>query len=107
MSFSDFRYIITIAEYSETVTSGDVVQSFGTPQTVLAKVTQKDGTRFLNDEELVDIAIYEIVTWDLGWSNNIEIVYDSHYCYPVRPITRNLDPGSQMMLATIYVKTKR
>lgn len=97
---------ITITTFTESVSSGDVSVTWGTPTDVRASVTQVDGSRFLREGELVDKVIYKIVCFDNSYSDNIKIVYDGETLYPVRPIMRN-EGSSNLDELIIYASTKK
>ena len=107
MSYAEYNRVITIAEYAETVTAGDVSQGYGTTAEVRCKITQVDGARFLKEDELIDRALWKIECWDEGWSNNIKIVFEGQTLYPVRPPTRNPGKGNFAGEMIIYAATKR
>jgi hypothetical protein len=106
MNTGALNRLITIKTYSETVSSGDVTGAWSAGETVRAKVTQVDGTRFVREDELIDRAVYRIECFDNSYSDNIQITYGTLTLYPVRPITRN--PGrSNMNEIVIIAATKK
>jgi head-tail adaptor len=97
--------IITIQTSVDTETNGHSEMSWSVAETVRANVTQIDGSRFVNDEELKDRVIYKIICWDNGYDNNIRIGLDNLILFPVKPITAN--PGSSNLSEiVIYACTK-
>jgi len=66
-----------------------------------ASVTQIDGTRYLNEQELIDKEVYEIELWDNGWSSNIKIEYNGKTLYPIRPPARNADKSGRAVFKII------
>jgi hypothetical protein len=102
----ELNRIIGISTKSETITSGDITEVWGTAASVRAKITQIDGTRFMTEAELVDRAVYKIELWDNAYSDNIKITYGSIVLFPIRPITRN--PGRSFVNEiVIYAATKK
>jgi hypothetical protein len=98
---------ITIYTKSDSTSSGDVTESWGTGAAVRANVVQVDGTRYLKAEELVDRAVYKITLWDNSYSDNIKIVFGSLTLYPIRPITRNPGKGSKLNEIVILTATRK
>ncbi len=98
---------ISIQTKSESESSGDVIETWGTAATVRAKVTQIDGTRFIKDNELIDRAVYKIECWDNSYDDDIKITYGTIVMYPIRPITRNPGNGSKLNEIVIYAATKK
>lgn len=106
MKTGDLNRVIGISTKSESTTTGDVTETWGTAASVRAKITQIDGTRFMNEAELVDRAVYKIELWDNSYSDNIKITWGSIVMFPIRPITRN--PGkSKVNEIVIYAATKK
>jgi hypothetical protein len=108
MSYADYNWIITINEHFETVIEGDVAQGYISTSfhDARAKVTQIDGTRLLKDDELIDRACYKIECWDPGCSNDIQIIFEGKYLYPIKPIVRNPGKGNFTSEMLIYAASK-
>lgn len=106
MSFNEYTYTIGISTKSESVSSGDVTETWGAVVSVSAKVTQVDGTRYLEGAELVDRQVYKIELFDNGYINDIKITYGALMLYPLRPITKNLGKGSMCNEIIIIAATK-
>jgi hypothetical protein len=96
---------IVIKTLTTTTSGGDVIESWSAGNSVRACVTQIDGTRYLNVEELVDRAVYKIECWDNDYSNNIKIEYGGLTLYPIRPLTKNSDRSTRVVV-TIIAATK-
>jgi hypothetical protein len=108
MNLGELNRIISIQTLStSTDANGDVTETWGTAATVRAKVTQIDGTRLLNENELIDRAVYKIECWDNSYSDNIKITFGTIVMYPIRPITRNTGSGSKLNEIVIYAATKK
>lgn len=106
MKTGELNRTVTIKTYSESIVSGDVSGAWSTGDTVRAKVTQVDGTRYVSAEELIDRAVYRVELWDNNYSDNIQITYGSLVLYPIRPITRN--PGKSFLNEiVIYCAVKK
>ena len=73
---------------TSTDASGDITETWSAAVVVRAEVTQVDGSRYMDQGELVDRAVYKIRCWDNSWSDNLKITYGSLVLYPIRPITR-------------------
>jgi len=106
MRAGELNTVIQIITLTETESDGDITQVEGTPETIRARVTQVDGSRYLKEDELVDRVVYRIECWDNDYSNNIKIIYGDLALYPIRPITRNRGKGSMLPEITILVATK-
>ena len=106
MKTGELNKTIGIATLTETVTDGDVTQVDSMIEVIRAKITQLDGSRYMNAAELVDRAVYRIECWDNDYSNNIKIYYGNLILYPIRPITRNNGQGSKLSEAVILAATK-
>ncbi len=107
MNTGELNRIISIQAKSESESSGDVTETWGTAATVRAKVTQLDGMRFMSESELVDRALYKIECWDNSYDDDIKITYGTIVMYPIRPITRNAGNGSKLNEIIIYAATKK
>jgi len=109
MSVSDYRWIISITEHAESVSAGYVTEGYtGTIYSdIHCSVTQIDGTRLLKEDELIDRQLYKIECFYEGWTNNIQILFEGKYLYPVRPITINPDKLSLVPVCQIYAATKK
>jgi hypothetical protein len=68
--------------------SGDITETWGAAVTVRAEVTQVDGSRYMEQGELIDRAVYKIRCWDNSWSDNLKITHGALVLYPIKPITR-------------------
>ena len=96
---------ITIQTLVIDQSSGHDVESWSEAQTIRANVTQTDGSRFVNDDELKDKVVYKIICWDNNYSDNIRIGLGDLNLFPVRPIIKN--PGkSNLNEAVIYACAK-
>jgi hypothetical protein len=95
MNTGKYDRIISIQTKSESESSGDITETWGAAVSVRARVTQVDGTRYLEQGELIDRAVYKLELWDNSYSDNIKITYGSIVMYPIRPITRN--PGTSFL----------
>ena len=106
MNTGTLNRIITISTLSISESSGDVTETWSTPVSVRARVTQVDGTRYLKENELIDRALYKIELWNNSYSDNIRIVYGSLTLYPIRPITCNAGE-SKLNEIVILAATKK
>jgi head-tail adaptor len=98
--------LITIQTLISTETDGHSVESWSTADTIRASVTQIDGSRTLQDEELKDKVVFKIICWDNSYSDNIRIGYGDLNLFPIRPITKN--PGKSMLNeCIIYAAAKQ
>lgn len=95
MKTGDLNRLITISTLSENVIDGDVTSSWSSGETVRAKVTQVDGSRFMREGEIVDKIFFKIECWGNNYSDNIRVAYNGMILYPVRPITQN--PGTSFL----------
>jgi hypothetical protein len=108
MSTGQYNRIISIQTLStSTDASADVVETWGTAAVVRAKVTQVDGTRYLEQGELIDRAVYKIECWDNSYSDNLKITFGTLVLFPIRPITRNAGIGSKLNEIVILAATKK
>jgi head-tail adaptor len=92
---------ITIKTLTTTVTGGDSVETWSAGDAVRANVEQVDGTRYLKENELIDRAVYKIELWDNDYSDNIKIEYSGLTLYPVRPLTKNADKSTRVVVKII------
>ena len=107
MKTGELNSAISIYELSTTTdASGDITETWTLNGTVRAKVTQLDGSRFINVAELVDKVVYKIETWNNSYAANLRIVYGSLALYPMRPPTINSDRSGREVI-TIYAVTKQ
>lgn len=100
-----FNRIITISYSTETIVTGDVSVTWSTPVEISASVKQVNGSRFVNDPELVDKLLYEIKCYDNNYPDNIKIGYNGMTLHPARPLTRN-PGGSFLNEVSILATTK-
>jgi hypothetical protein len=108
MNTGQYNRIISIQTLSTSVdASGDITETWGTAASVRAKVTQIDGSRYINESELIDRAVYKLELWDNSYSDNLKITYGSIVMYPIRPITRNAGVGSKLNEIVILAATKK
>lgn len=98
---------IAIITLSEVMSSGDVTEDASKIEVIRAHVTQKEGTRYLNYDELVDRSVYEITCWDNDYSNNIRILIGSLVLHPIRPLLRKNGRGSMSKEVIIIAATKQ
>jgi hypothetical protein len=106
LNIGELNKTIAITTLTETVSSGDVTQVDSLVEVIRAKVTQLDGSRYVNADELIDRALYKIECWDNNYSNNIKITYGNLVLYPIRPVTRNRSNGSKLNEIIILAATK-
>lgn len=107
MRTGELNSAISIYELTTaTDASGDITETWTLAGTIRAKVTQLDGSRFLNIAELVDRVVYKIETWDNSYAANLRVVYGSLTLYPMRPPTVNSDRSGRDII-TIYGVTKQ
>jgi head-tail adaptor len=92
---------IIIKTLTTTVTGGDSVETWSIGDSVRAHVEQVDGTRYLKENELIDRAVYKIELWDNDYSDNIKIEYEGMILYPVRPLTKNADRSTRVVVKII------
>ncbi len=88
------KTIILQTQY-ETITGGNVIQSWDSGVTIRAKVTMIDGSIYVTDDELVGKTLYKIEFWDNNYPQTIRFLYGDLVLYPVRPMTKN--PGSAFL----------
>lgn len=106
MNTGSLNRTISISTLTETVASGNVSVTWGTPEDIRAYVKQLDGSRFLDNAELVDKVIYEIRAWDNNYSDKVKVIIDGTEYFPIAPITKN--PGkSNLTEIKIIVATKK
>jgi len=97
--------IITIQTTIDTEVAGHSSISWSEAETIRANVTQIDGMRFANNDELKDKKIFKIICWDNNYTDNIRIGLDDLVLFPIKPITAN--PGSSNLSEiVIYAATK-
>jgi head-tail adaptor len=101
MDTGKLNRFITIQTLISTEVDGHSSESWSDADTVRASVVQVDGSRYLKEEELIDRAVYKIICWDNGYSDNIRIGLGSENLFPIRPITRN--PGSSNLNEIVIV----
>jgi head-tail adaptor len=101
MNTGTLNKTITIHTLTRTVTAGDASESWSAGDTVRASVRQIDGTRYLKAEELIDREVYEIMTWNNSYGNNLKITYGSKTLYPLRPPTINQDASTREIIKII------
>lgn len=106
MKTGKLNRIISIQTKSESASSGDITESWGTAATVRAEVTQVDGSRYSKDNELIDRAVYKIRCWDNNYDDDIKITYGTIVMYPIAPIVRNPE-SSFLNEITIIAATKK
>lgn len=92
---------ITIQTLVVTEVDGHSTESWSLAETVRAKVTQIDGSRYLKDDELTDKQVYKIECWDNNYSDNIRIGYGTLNLIPIKPITKN--PGTSALNEVVII----
>lgn len=107
MKLGDLNRIISIQTKSESEPGGDVIETWGTAASVRARVTQIDGSRYMESNELIDRAVYKIECWDNSYDDDIKITFGTIVMYPIRPITRNPGGGSKLNEIVILAATKK
>lgn len=105
MKTGELNRQITIQTMVITQVGGHDTEAWSEAETVRAKVTQINGSRYLKDEELVDRQVYRIVVWDNGYSDNLRIGYGSLNLIPIQPILKNAG-GSFLDEVIIIAATK-
>jgi head-tail adaptor len=105
MNTGSLNRTITISALNEAVSAGNVTTTWGTPETIRAYVKQLDGSRFINNAELVDKVLYEIRFWDNGYGNQIKITMDGVDYFPVQPLTKN--PGKSNLNEVKAIVTRK
>ena len=98
--------IITISTLTVTTDAhSDATESWSAPVTVRANVTQTDGSRYLNEEEITDRVVYRIECYDNNYSNNIRIGYNGLTLIPMKPITKN--QGKSMLNEVLIIASTK
>ena len=106
MNTGKLNRFITIQTLVQTEVSGHVTEAWSLAETVRASVTQFDGSRLLDGDELKDKVVYKIIVWDNSYSDNLKIGYLGLDLFPVKPIEKN--PGKSFLNEVIiYASAKQ
>lgn len=105
MKYSDLNSTVIFTPIVAPVDE-DSQETFGTPITMRASVKQIDGTRYLQEGELRDRAVYKIITWANELGHNFKITYNSLTLLPIRPVTENQDKESARGMITIIAAVR-